>query len=73
MMIPGLLLNIESNGREMADMSAAVVSAGTAANGSSSSSSSVSPPNMGLIPMGTSKSMLVLSFRIDNEPPISNV
>ena len=72
MMIPGLLLNIESKGSEIADMSAAVVSAGIAANGSSSSSS-VSPPNMGLIPIGTSKSMLVLSLRIDNEPPISNV
>ena len=71
MMIPGFELNIESNGSEIADMSAAVVSAGTAANGSSSSSPS--PPNIGLIPIGTSKSLLVLSFNIDNDPPISNV
>ena len=57
----------ESSGREIADMSAAVVSTGIPANMSSSSS------NVGAIPIGISMSTPRLPFIVENEDPMSNV
>ena len=57
----------ESSGREIADMSAAVVSTGIPTNMSSSSS------NVGAIPIGISMSTPRLPFIVENEDPMSNV
>ena len=64
----GLIIDTdESRGKEIADMSAAVVSTGTPANMSSSSS------NVGAIPIGISMSTPRLPFIVENEDPMSNV
>lgn len=64
----GLIIDTdESSGKEIADMSAAVVSTGTPANMSSSSS------NVGAIPIGISMSTPRLPFIVENEDPMSNV
>ena len=64
----GLIIDTdESSGKEIADMSAAVVSTGIPANMSSSSS------NVGAIPIGISMSTPRLPFIVENEDPMSNV
>jgi len=64
----GLIIDTdESNGKEIADMSAAVVSTGIPANMSSSSS------NVGAIPIGISMSTPRFPFIVENEDPMSNV